>query len=111
VGGGVRGLRGLRDVRPARARVRVCPACRGILTVLLEDTEDLNDDLRRRADEDLALAAALGVDWGQMCRRRSGARGLSLSPPSRVHTTSDSCLSNALSADETPRATRYAPID
>jgi len=30
--------------------------------VLLEDREDLNDNLRRRADKDLALSAALGVD-------------------------------------------------
>jgi hypothetical protein len=29
--------------------------------VLLEDREDLNNDLRRRADEDLALSTALGV--------------------------------------------------
>ena len=28
----------------------------------LHDTEELDDDLRRGADEDLALAAALSVD-------------------------------------------------
>ena len=28
----------------------------------LHDTEELDDDLRRRADEDLALATALSVD-------------------------------------------------
>lgn len=56
--GGVRGL----VICGRLARVRLV-----ILTVLLEDTEDLDDDLRRGADEHLALAAALGVDWGQSC--------------------------------------------
>lgn len=32
-------------------------------TVLLEDREDLDDDLRRGADKHLALSTALGVDW------------------------------------------------
>ena len=35
---------------------------RKIRTVALHDGEELDDDLRGRADEDLALAAALGVD-------------------------------------------------
>ena len=34
----------------------------GIRTVALHDGEELDDDLRGRTDEDLALAAALGVD-------------------------------------------------
>ena len=33
-----------------------------IRTVALHDGEELDDDLRGRTDEDLALAAALGVD-------------------------------------------------
>lgn len=35
-----------------------------ILTVLLHGAEELDDDLGRRADEDLTLALALGVDDG-----------------------------------------------
>ena len=35
---------------------------RGVLTMTLHDTEELDDDLRRRTDKDLALAAALSVD-------------------------------------------------
>ena len=33
-----------------------------ILTMALHDTEELDDDLRGRADENLALATALSVD-------------------------------------------------
>ena len=32
------------------------------LTMTLHDREELDDDLRRRTNEDLALATALGVD-------------------------------------------------
>ena len=31
-------------------------------TMLLHDSQELDNDLRRRTDEDLALATALGVD-------------------------------------------------
>ena len=35
---------------------------KGTLTMTLHDTEELDDDLRRRTDEDLTLAATLSVD-------------------------------------------------
>ena len=34
----------------------------GRLTVLLHDSEDLDDDLGRRSDHDLSLSSSLGVD-------------------------------------------------
>lgn len=39
-----------------------CPVLALLLTVLLEDTEGLDHDLRGRADKHLALSTALGVD-------------------------------------------------
>lgn len=49
------------QVPPVVIGVRLIGADKG-LTVLLHDREGLDDDLGRRADKHLALAAALGVD-------------------------------------------------
>lgn len=57
------------------------------LTVLLEDTEDLDDDLGRGADEHLALSTALSVDCGlapvllSCCCARSLPFAVSIVPP------------------------------
>jgi hypothetical protein len=42
--------------------MRQRPESRNILTVLLHDGQEADDDLRARADEHLALSPALSID-------------------------------------------------